>query len=283
MPDSIRCAAYLDKGGTGKTTSIAHFAAALAAEGHDVLTIDLAGKQGDLAKIFGVAEQVDEDDWPNIATVFQPEWDTVAERIESKFGDDPLAELIVATDEGVDLIPAHQGLDSLDIELESKFEGSEKYQQLDQFLVEYVDESYDVVLLDLPGAPNNITYNGVWAAQHLLVPVRAGLLEAEQANALEADLEEFRETGRDVEVTMVLPNMIDTNTNLGNRYLDEYSNRYPDAIAPEPVPDSQDIPNTTDAGETLFARDEDGLLSTAQRAREAYAANATELITRIKP
>jgi chromosome partitioning protein len=77
--------------------------------------------------------------------------------------------------------------------------------------------------------------------------------------------------------------MIDTNTTLGNRYLDEYGDRYPDAIAPEPIPDSQDIPNTTDAGETLFARDGDELLATAQRAREAYAANATELITRIQP
>jgi len=280
--ETLRCAAYIDKGGTGKTTSIAHFAASLAKDGYEVLAIDLAGKQNDLAKVFGVQTQIEEEDWPNVATTFQPEWEKVAERIEQKFDEDPVGELVIETNEGVDLIPAHPALDSLDIELESKYDGIEKYQRLNLFLDEYVDGQYDVVLLDLPGATNNVTYNGVWAAQHLLVPVRAGLLEAEQAEKLLSDLDDFRDTGREVNLTMLLPNMVSEHTKLGSRYLEEYEEQYPDTIAPEPIPDSQDIPNTTADGKTIFAIEKGELLSTAQTAREAYQANAAELISRIQ-
>ena len=54
MSDTLRAAAFLDKGGTGKTTTVAHLGVALEELGHEVLLIDLAGKQGDLAKHFGV-------------------------------------------------------------------------------------------------------------------------------------------------------------------------------------------------------------------------------------
>lgn len=276
-PDTVRLAAYLDKGGTGKSTSVAHFAAALAEAGHDVLAIDLAAKQGDLAKIFGVSDDLadDPDDrWPNIATTFQPEWDQVATRIADQFGSDPVDELTVETGEGVDLVPAHPGLDSLDVELETKYDGAEKYQQLDGFLTEYVSD-YDAILIDLPGAPNNVTFNGVWAAQHVVAPVRAGLLEAEQAEVLRRDLDDFEaDLGRTIELSMVLPTMIDSRTNLSEEFLAHYEEHFPDAIAPEPIPDSQGIPNATAEGRTLFAVEEDDLLTTAQRAKDAYREDA---------
>jgi ATPases involved in chromosome partitioning len=76
MTQTYRAAAFLDKGGTGKTTTVAHLAVALEELGHNVLIIDLAGKQGDLAKHFGAwsdyRDQVDNDEaWPNISTVFR--------------------------------------------------------------------------------------------------------------------------------------------------------------------------------------------------------------------
>lgn len=275
---AYRCACYLDKGGTGKTTSVGHFGVALAEAGHDVLLIDLAGKQGDLAKLFGVAEQIDSDRWPNIATVFKPQWTQVAE----KLGPSAVDDLVIATDEGVDLIPAHEGLDSLDVELESNFEGASKFQRLDAFLTGWVDERYDVVLLDLPGLANNITYNGLWAARHVLVPVETGAFEAGQARRLQEDLNNLREVyDVDVEFTMLLPNKIDTRTKLARQYLDDYEDEYGETIAPEPIPDSQDIRNAAAAGRTIFALEEPS--RTAQRAREAFETDAAELIHRLKP
>jgi len=82
---TARAASFLDKGGTGKTTTTGHFAAALAKDGHDVLAMDLAGKQGDLGYLFGLSDQIQrdldaEDDWPNISTVFDQRWSDIADR-----------------------------------------------------------------------------------------------------------------------------------------------------------------------------------------------------------
>ena len=276
MGSTIRCAAYLDKGGTGKTTSVGHFGVALAEAGRDVLLIDLAGKQGDLSKLFGLRDAVDPDDWPNIATTFQPEWERVAE----KLGDSAVNDLIYATDESVDLIPAHQGLDSLDVELESKYDGQQKYTVFDQFLTEFIDQRYDVVLLDLPGAANNITYNGVYAAEQVLTPVETGHFEAEQARALVGDLNRFQDAvGREVGLAMLLPNKVDQRTKLAQRYLEEYTTEFGEPIAPEPIPDSQAIRNAAANGQTVFAYEEPS--KTAQRAQEAFQADADALVDRI--
>ncbi len=163
----IRAATFLDKGGTGKTTTVAHLSVALANEGHDVLALDLAGKQGDLTKHFGVwdeyREQIANDEaWPNIATVFDDSWPTIAEKLGSE---EAVRDLTIRTEEGVDVIPAHPGLDTLDADLGNVDDATERYSRLEQFLDKYVEPlGYDVVLIDLPGLTNNVSYNGLWAA-----------------------------------------------------------------------------------------------------------------------
>lgn len=276
-------AAFLDKGGTGKTTTVAHLGVSLDELGHDVLLIDLAGKQGDLAKHFGVwrdyQQQIDGDEaWPNISTVFDDAWSTIAE----KLGDDAVADLVVETDEGVDLIPAHPGLDTLDSELGNIDDTRERYSRLDQFLTEYVDPlHYDVVLIDLPGMTNNVSYNGLWAAQNVITPVEMGPFEAEQADALRRDLEKIADNfAVAIQFGLVLPNKVDMRTNLAEEYLDAFQSEYPDSVASDFVPYSQDIRNAAERGMTAFALEEPS--TTAQRAREAYLDGAKQLLERLE-
>ena len=282
MGKTLRAASFLDKGGTGKTTTVAHLGVALEELGHNVLLIDLAGKQGDLAKHFGVwqdyRERIDNDEaWPNISTVFDESWGTIAE----KLGDDAVDDLVVATGEGPDLVPAHPGLDTLDAELGNIDDARERYSRLEDFLDEYVDPlAYDVVLVDLPGMTNNVTYNGLWAARHAIIPVEMGPFEAEQADALRRDLEKIGESfGVTIDPSLVLPNKVDTRTKLAEEYLTSFEDEYPDAIAPDYVPYSQDIRNAAQRGLTAFALEDPS--STAQHAREAYLDAAEALIDRL--
>ena len=283
MGTTLRAAAFLDKGGTGKTTTVAHLGIALEEHGFDVLLVDLAGKQGDLAKHFGVwdayQQGIDDDEaWPNVSTVFDDAWPTIAE----KLGDDPIEDLVVATNEGVDLIPAHPGLDTLDAELGNIDDAHERYSRFDRFLDEYVDPlAYDVVLIDLPGMTNNVSYNGLWAAQNVIVPIEMGPFEAEQADALRRDLEKiagnFETT---IELALVLPNKVDTRTKLADEYLTAFETEYPDAIASDYIPYSQDIRNAAQQGQTAFALTDPS--STATQAREAYLAAADVLVQRLR-
>lgn len=282
MANTLRAAAFLDKGGTGKTTTVAHLGVALDELGHDVLLIDLAGKQGDLAKHFGVwadyKSLVDNDDaWPNISTVFDDAWGTIA----GKLGDDAVADLVVDTEEGPDLIPAHPGLDTLDAELGNIDDARDRYSRLEKFLDEYVDPiGYDVVLIDLPGMTNNVSYNGLWAARNVITPVEMGPFEAEQADALRQDLEKITDNFEvSIELALVLPNKVDTRTNLAEEYLDAFATEYPESISPEYVPYSQDIRNAADSGVTAFQIEEPS--TTAKRARDAYLDAAERLVPRL--
>jgi chromosome partitioning protein len=279
---TLRASAFIDKGGTGKTTTVAHLGVALQADGYDVLLLDLAGKQGDLAKHFGVwkryQSRIDDDEaWPNISTVFDDSWPTIAD----KLGERAVEDLIVPTDEGVDLVPAHPGLDTLDGDLGNIDDPRDRYARLERFLDDYVDPlGYDVVLVDLPGLTNNVTYNGLWAARNVIAPVEMGPFEAEQADALRRDLDKIGENfGVDVRLGLVLPNKVDTRTKLAEEYLEAFRAEYPEAIAPEYVPYSQDIRNATEQGRTVFGLAEPS--RTATQARAAYVDAAATLVDRL--
>lgn len=283
MGTTHRAAAFLDKGGTGKTTTVAHLGVALSEIGAEVLLIDLAGKQGDLAKHFGVWDQyqaqIESDNaWPNISTVFDDSWSTIAE----KLGPDPVGDLIIETDEGVDLIPAHPGLDTLDATLGNIDDAETRYSRFETFLDEYIDPlSYDVVLIDLPGLTNNVSYNGLWAARHVITPVEMGPFEAKQASALTTDLEKINaQFGIGVELTLVLPNKVDTRTTLATEYREAFETTYPTAVAPSVIPQSQDIRNAAQQGQTVFAYPSPS--TTAQQARDAYRDAAEALYTRLE-
>jgi chromosome partitioning protein len=271
----MRAAAFLDKGGVGKTTTIAHVGVALADDGYRVCLLDLAGKQGDLTKHFGLWQQTqDADGWPNITTVFQDEWETIADELP-----DAIDRLIVPTGEGPDLIPAHEGLDGLERLLGGIDDPSERYTRLDRFLTGYLDDRYDVVLLDLPGSTSNIAYNGLWAARRVIAPVRAGPFEQEQTSQLEADLDEIHD-GQEIEIdlTLLLINEYDDRQTIDRQLFEHLNTEYPNELAPQQIPSSQDITNAQQVGQTIFQLEQPS--QTAQRARAAYRENARTLVAR---
>lgn len=185
--------------------------------------------------------------------------------------------MIQSTAEGPDLIPAHPALDTLDAELGNIDDARERYGRLERVLNDYIDPlGYDAVLLDLPGLTNNVSYNGLWAGRNVIAPVEIGPFEAEQADALRRGLEKIA-TNFDVGIhlALVLPNKVDTRTKLAEEYLAAFWEEYPDVIAPEYVPYSQDIRKANEDGRTAFALPSPS--RTARQAREAYL-DATDIL-----
>lgn len=283
MTGTLRAATFIDKGGTGKTTVTAHLGVACARQGHEVLLIDLAGKQGDLSKHFGVWSQYQSrieanDAWPNVSTVFKDQWGAIAD----KLGDEAIDDLILRTDERVDIIPAHPDLDGLDNELANIDDTAVRYSRLNRFLDEYIESRrYDVVLIDLPGLSNNVSYNGLWAAENVIVPVMPGSFEAEQAEQLRADISQIRENfAADTELAMVVPNKVDTRTKLADEYLETFATEYSEILAPEYIPDSQDVRNAAEDGHTAFRLESPS--RTAERARRAFIRDSKAILRRLK-
>ena len=279
---TIRAAVFLDKGGTGKTTTTAHLGRALTELGHEGILIDLAGKQSDLAKQFGLYEPQqkaieNDEDFPNLSSVFDDDFEKL---VKMNGADAILDRLIYETNEGIDLIPAHPGLDSVDGELNNVEDREDRYGRLKAFVDEYLEDRYDFILIDLPGLSRIVPYNGVWAAENIIAPVEMGSYEFGQVKQLAEDIDKYRSNwGIDAELTMVIPNKFERGTTLADDYMNRYQEEFNGAMAPNPVAKSQDIRNATEAGKTIFELEEPS--ATASRAKEAYLANASELVDRI--
>jgi len=282
MRNTMRAAFYVEKGGVGKTTSAAHIAVAAASEHDlDVVVLDLAGTQNDLATQFGLEDEVTDPDAP-ISAVFGEDWDFIVQNI-----DNIIDRMVYDTGEGPDLIPADAGITGADNNLAS-VPIEQRYLKLDQFIQNQLAERYDLVILDLPGKEDNIALNGIFAAEHIVAPLCPGAFERDQLNNLRDGLAAIREDLSDVlhthdvhpHLAMVIPTMISGRTKQSEEFVDDLEARYPD-IAAEPVADSQNIGTFQSEGRTLYAVDEEDLYATGKRARGAYSANTTTLLETI--
>jgi chromosome partitioning protein len=267
---------FVEKGGVGKTTSAAHVAVSASQDhGLDVLLIDLAGTQNDLATQFGLGDEIEDPDAP-ISAVFGENWEFIRENIPNV-----VDRMVFETDEGPDLIPSDPGLGGADNNL-ANVPKEERYGKLEAFISEEIAPRYDLVIMDLPGKEDNIALNGLFAAENTVAPLKPGEFERRQLRALDEDLREIQEA-HDVEpqLTLVFATMVDRRTNLAEGFVDDLRDAYPDA-AGEPVPSTQNIGNEQAAGRTLFALDEDELYATGREALEAYRANTNLLLDRIE-
>jgi len=265
VPDdeTLRAVAFVDKGGTSKTTSLAHMGVVADQElGLNTLLIALDGKQNDLATHFGIEgddlEQATQ--WPTIAQAFAPNIDQIDERLRSDGDTDDgvLADLAVPTGEGPDLIPASEELDGVDKSLSDIDDPAQRYSFLDDFLSKYVDDQYDLVLIDVPGSTSNVAANALWATKHVFTPVRPSPLDTKQAAKIRAEINEKRERHdflSDLELTMVV--LAGQLTNKGR------------AVLPRPVP--RGVPRRT------VARSCSGFTGRHQRATGARDAVRTRL------
>jgi chromosome partitioning protein len=275
-----RIATYVEKGGVGKTTSAAHIAVAAHNVGHEVLLVDLAGTQNDLATHFGLSIVEDDNadgitiDAP-ISAVFGDDWAFLRDNI-----DDLLDRMTFSTDEGPDLIPADPGLGGADNNL-ANVPLEERYQKLDGFVEDLVAEQYDLVIFDLPGKEDNIALNGLFAAWNVVAPLKPGAFERDQLQKLDATLDEISsDLDVDLGLALIIPTIISSQETLSESFVEYVTEEYP-GIVGEPVTKTADIGNNQNAGRTLYAVPDDELYATGKRAREAYSANTEQLLTQL--
>lgn len=286
--DTYVAAAFLPKGGVGKSTTIAHLARECSNYGYRTLVFGMAGLQTEAADQLGVEYRSwDDDEFPNVATIFNKE--SRSGVINLLGGADDFADSLIREGRGdVDVIPAHQHLDGLENYLPDAYPNPvDRYSILSDFITGdgYDDwgglsDRYDVILLDAPGAPSEIVSNVIWAAQNVIAPVTQGQFEAGQVESLLYELQKVRKHGRDVRLISILPNQFDMGTTQASRLLDQYRERYHDLLAPGVVPSSADIRTAQENGMTAYDLDDPS--ETAQRALWVYPILAMDLLARIE-
>ena len=156
------------KGGVGKSTSVFNIGAGLAMHGKRVLLVDV-DPQGDLTKMLGQRK-------PHELTMTLAK---IMEDVVAGVEQDSHSE-ILHHGEGMDFVPANRTLSAVEV-------GLVNVMSRETVLKQYVDsvkDRYDYVLLDCRPSLGMLVINALSAADHVLIPVQADYLAAEDMTEL---------------------------------------------------------------------------------------------------
>jgi len=246
------------KGGVAKTTSVASLGAALAELGHSVLLVDL-DPQACLTFSLGIDPEDVEVSIHHVLTK----------------GTHP-SEIVISTDDGVDLLPATIELARAEADLLTR---TGREHVLKAALADLTDDEegthYDWVLLDCPPSLGVLTVAALTAADGVLIPLQCETLSHRGVGQLLDTVHDVRRfTNRDLEVWGVLPTLYDGRTNHARTVLETISETYSLDVIEPPIPKTIKFAEAPAAGRSILAT------SRSSKGAKAYREAATHLVER---
>ena len=240
------------KGGVAKTTTVASLGAALAELGQRVLLIDL-DPQACLTFSLGIDPE---------------DLELSVHHVLTK-GLDP-SEVILETDDGVDLMPATIELARAEADLLTRT-GRE---YVIRSAIEDLDD-YDWVLLDCPPSLGVMTVAALTAATGVLIPLQCETLSHRGVGQLLDTVHDVRRfTNRGLEVWGVLPTLYDGRTNHSRTVLETISETYDLEVVEPPIPKTIKFAEAPAAGRSILAT------SRSSKGANAYREVARNLVER---
>ena len=239
------------KGGTGKTTSVIHFAAALGLSGYRVLAVDL-DPQSFLTRTLGIAEP---DEASSSLTLFQH--------------DVALSDVGVVSLKGFDIIPASSALTKHMRRLNKPTDVLWVKEAIEQAT------AYDVILLDTAAAITVYSLNALVASHSVVIPVTPEyqpIMGAEQTFQT-ASMVRSR-LNPDLALPHFLFTQVDARKRAHHMYRQYLRKRYSDHVMNTIIRTSAALANAYSDGTTVFENDP------YSRGARDYA-NATDEVVRI--
>ena len=223
------------KGGVAKTTTVASLGAALAELGHRVLLVDL-DPQACLTFSLGIDPE---------------DLELSVHHVLTK-GLAP-GEVIIETEDGVDLLPATIELARAEADLLTRT-GRE---HVIKGALEDLAESgvvYDWVLLDCPPSLGVLTVAALTAAEGVLVPLQCETLSHRGVGQLLDTVHDVRRfTNRGLVVWGVLPTLYDGRTNHARTVLENISEAYDLDVIEPPIPKTIKFAEAPATGRSILA------------------------------
>jgi len=220
------------KGGVAKTTTVASLGAALAELGQKVLLVDL-DPQACLTFSLGIDP---EDLELSVHHVLTKGVST--------------AEVVIETDDGVDLLPATIELARAEADLLTRT-GREHVVKM--AVEDLPDGAYDWVLLDCPPSLGVLTVAALTAADGVLIPLQCETLSHRGVGQLLDTVHDVRRfTNRGLEVWGVLPTLYDGRTNHARTVLETISATYSLDVVGPPIPKSIRFAEAPAAGRSIL-------------------------------
>ena len=241
------------KGGVGKTTTAVNLSAALARTPKRVLLVDL-DPQGNATMGSGVDKR----------TLEASLTDVLLDGV-------PVADALVRSEDGYDLLPGNIDLTAAEIRL-MDVDGRE--QKLKQALAA-IRENYDYILIDCPPSLSMLTVNALNAADSVLVPMQCEYYALEGLSALLETIDALKDRlNPTLKIEGVLRTMFDVRNNLGNAVSAELTNHFGELVFRTVIPRNVRLAEAPSHGQSIIGYDK------ASRGGVAYLGLAGELLRR---
>lgn len=241
------------KGGVAKTTTVASLGSAFAELGQRVLLVDL-DPQACLTFSLGIDPE---------------DLDISVHHVLTKGV--PVTDVLVTTEDGVDLLPATIELARAEADLLTRT-GRE---YVIRSVVEELDGEYDWILLDCPPSLGVLTVAALTAATGVMIPLQCETLSHRGVGQLLDTVHDVRRfTNRELEVWGVLPTLYDGRTTHARTVLETISETYDLAVIEPPIPKSIRFAEAPAAGRSILTT------ATSNKGAEAYRAVAKNLLER---
>jgi len=258
-PMTTTLAVANQKGGVAKTTSVASLGAALAELGHTVLLVDL-DPQACLTFSLGIDPE---------------DLELSVHHVLTK-GIEP-AEVILRTDDGVDLLPATIELARAEADLLTRTGREHVLKSVLDDLADAEGHDYDWVLLDCPPSLGVLTVAALTAASGVLIPLQCETLSHRGVGQLLDTVHDVRRfTNKKLDVWGVLPTLYDGRTNHARTVLETISETYGLEVIEPPIPKTIKFAEAPAAGRSILAT------SRSNKGAQAYREVAANLVQRAK-
>jgi chromosome partitioning protein len=241
------------KGGVAKTTTCVNLGAALAEMKRRVLVVDM-DPQGHATMAAGVDKDADA---PNGCAVLLEET--------------TIAEAIVHTDSGIDVLPGNSDLTAAEIKL---MDGLAREHRLRNAL-KSVRDNYDYILIDCPPSLSLLTINALTAADSVLIPMQCEFFALDGLSKLMQTIKAIQShTNPALEIEGLLRTMYDGRNNLGQDVSAQLSDHFGDKLYRTIIPRNVRLAEAPSHGMpiTLYDRDSRGAI--------AYLGLAGEILRR---
>ncbi|WP_344326873.1 ParA family protein [Aeromicrobium halocynthiae] len=241
------------KGGVGKTTTVASLGAALLERDLRVLLVDLDA-QGGLTFSLGIdPEDVDV---------------TVGEVL---LGKAKPADAIVVTEDGLHVLPSNITVTQAEESLVSR---TGREQRL-RVALDKVADDYDWILIDCPPTLGVLTVGALSASQGVLIPLQAETLSHRGVGQLLDTIHDVRQfINTELEIIGVLPTMFDGRTNHARAVISSIEETHGLPVVNPPIPKSIRFAEAPAIGRSILATHH------SHKGAEAYREVARFLVER---